>query len=176
MPTELIKWYIILFVVSLVIYSVIEKKVKEAKTYRKRNLLYAVLGGLCFGIITLTAYLGLREASLYYFILIQVLLLITGILHSQLIYRILPWTSPGSFWWVFLFSLMIACIGTILMLLSFTTLKLTDHYFLMLSAIVWFFIPYYFNQAVSQYLLIPVMKMKEWFYPLDQRIEPPTDP
>lgn len=176
MQTEFIKWYIFLFVLAFILYSIAEAKVKEAKAYRKKNLLYCIVGGATIGIITLIGFLGLKNYSLYYFIAIQTLLLTIGILHTNFLYKILPWASLSSFLWEFLFSISIASIGTLIMLLSFTTLKLTDHYYLMLSAITWFFIPYFFVQAVSKYISIPEMNFKRWFYPLNQEIAPPTDP
>ncbi|MCK5700140.1 MAG: hypothetical protein KAI29_03275 [Cyclobacteriaceae bacterium] len=176
MQTEFIKWYIFLFVIAFILYSIVEAKVKEAKAYRKKNLLYCIVGGISIGIIPLIAYFGLKNYSLFYFVAIQTLLLIIGILHSYFLYKILPWSSINSFWWEFLFSITIAAVGTILMLLSFTYLNLTDHYYLMLSAITWFFIPYFFIQAVSRYISIPEINFKSWFYPLNQEIAPPTDP
>ena len=175
MQTDLIKWYIILFVVALILYSIVEKKVKDARPYRKKNLLYGVIGGLCFGVVTLFGLTGLNNFTVYYFILIQVLLLIIGIIHTYLVYKILPWSSNSSFWWEFLFKIMIACIGTIFMLFAFTTLKLTDHTYIMLSAITWFFIPFFFVKAVNLYIKIPKMNMKKWYYPINQAIAPPTD-
>ena len=71
MQTDLIKWYIILFVVALILYSIVEKKVKEAKPFRKNNLLYGVIGGLCFGVVTLFGLTGLNNFTVYYFILIH---------------------------------------------------------------------------------------------------------
>jgi hypothetical protein len=175
MQTELIKWYLILLVITIILYSLVERKVKGAKTYRKRNLLYCILGGMCFGVATLSGLTGLVNFSLYYFIVIQVLLLVVGIFHSHFLFRILPWSSRESFWWELLISIMVACIGAIFMLFIFASLKLTGLYFVMISAIAWFFVPFFFVQAVNRYMAIPKMTMKKWLYPINQEIAPPTD-
>ena len=175
MQTEFLKWYLILFVLAFILYSIIETKTKEAKTYRKKNLLYCIVSAMVFGVVTLIAYTGLEKNSLYYFIVLQSLLLIIGVLHSHFLYKILPWSSYSSFWRELLFSILIACIGTIFMLFALTFLKLTDHYFLMLSAITWYFIPFIFVQAVHKYMSIPDIDFKKWFYPINQQIDLPTD-
>ena len=175
MQIALLKWYIILFVIAILLYSFVETKRKEAKEYRKKNLIYCIVAGLCFGIITLIGFLGLRNFSLYYFISLQALLLITGILHVQLVYKILPWTSRGSFLWEFLFGFGIVFIGAVFMLLAFTTLGLTDHYYMMLGAVAWFLIPFFILQALNSYVSIPGKDLKKWYYPVDQKIDPPSD-
>ncbi len=175
MKTEFIKWYIIIFVCALILYSVFENKVKDAKSSRKKNLIYCIAGGFIFGLVTLVAFFGLRNYSLYYFILIQALLLITGILHLKFFSNILPWSDRVSFWGELLFSIVIAWFGAFFMFVAFTSLDLTSHYFLMLSAMLWFFIPLLFVRTVAGYMAIPKLNYKKWYYPVNQQISPPRD-
>lgn len=175
MKAEFLKWYIIIFVCAFVLYTVFERITKESKEHRTKNLIYCIAGGLTFGLLTLVAFFGLRNHSIYYFIAIQGLMLMTGILHMNVIRRILPWSKSVSFWGGLLFSLVIACIGAFFMLLAFTSLDLTIHHFLMLSAILWFFIPLLFTQTIARYLDIPKIDYKKWYYPLNQQIPPPRD-
>jgi hypothetical protein len=175
MKTEFIKWYIIIFVCALILYTVFEKRVKDTKPHRTRNLIYCIAGGVTFGLLTLVAFFGLRNYSVYYFIVIQVLMLMTGIVHINIIRRILPWSESVSFWGGLLFSIVIACVGAIFMLVAFSSLNLTSHYFLMLSALLWFFIPLLFIQTIARYLDIPKIAYKKWYYPVNQQIPPPRD-
>ena len=175
MQTELIKWYIILFICTLILYSVIEKKVKEAKPYRKKTLLYSIVLGIIIGMGTLIAYTGLKNFSLYYFIFIQVWVLIMGILHTYFSSKFLQWTEGSSFWWSFLFSLMIACLGSLFMLFTMTALNLSDQYRIIMCSITWFFIPFFVTQAFKQYLLIPKQHLRKWCYPINETIPPPSD-
>jgi len=174
MKTEFITVYILLLVISIVIYTIIETKVKDAKTSKKKNLLYCLGFGLSFGIITLIYFLGLKNLSLYYFILIQILVLAIGIVHARLLFKILPWTSPKSFGWELLYSSMIACIGAIFMLFTLSTLRLSEHEYLMMSSISWFFVPILFIMAINQYSSSPKADLKKWVYPLHQPIAPPS--
>ncbi len=176
MQTELIKWYIILFVCAFMLYSVIEKKVKEVKPFRKKNLIYCIILGLGIGVATLFAYTGLKNFSLYFFIFLQVWLLSLGIIHSHFINKILPWFPGSSFWWQLLFNLMIACVGSILMLFALTALHLSDQYCIMMSSITWFFIPFFFIKSLYRFMSIPKRNLKNWLYPLNETIPPPTDP
>ena len=175
MKPEFLRLCIILFVLALVIFIIISAKATKAKPYKRINLLYAIITAFCFGIAGLTGYLGLIHIPFYYFIVIQILLLIIGILHVHFMYRFLPWTSRSFFWWEFLFGIMISSLGAVFMLLAFAILKFKDHNYLMLSAIVWFFIPWFVVQAEHRFRLIPAKIFKKWVYPVGQHIPDPSD-
>ncbi|TLX71646.1 hypothetical protein E9993_19970 [Labilibacter sediminis] len=175
MHAELMKWYIILLIVAFIIYSIMETKAKEVKPYRRVNLLYAGVVALTIGIVPIVWYLGFKESTMWYFVTVQFLILIIGILHTIFLYKILPWTSPFSFICEFLFSLTIICLGSIFLLISFSYLHITDRYFLMLSALVWIFVPFLFMQAFNSYVAIPGKIFKKWVFPLHQAIAPPSD-
>ena len=135
-----------------------------------------IVTALCFGIACLTGFLGLKDHVFSFFIVIQVFILVIGILHAYLLFELLPWTSKGKFVWEFLFSLAIACLGSIFFLVIFTLLlKLQPIQYVMLSGITWFFIPFFFVQAYHRWLSIPSRIFRKWFYPVGKEIADPLD-
>ncbi len=175
MKSEVLLLCIILFVVSFILFTIITAKVKEAKKHKKTNLLYALATAFSFGLVGLAGFLGLKDMLFYYFIVLQLMILVIGILHTTFLYRFVPWTLRNSFWWPFLYTFMIACLGSVFLLLVFTLLKLPGFYFILLSAVTWFFVPFLFSQMLYTYFSIPERTFKEWIYPFNQDIEDPSD-
>jgi hypothetical protein len=176
MKTELLRVIIILFAVALVIFTVFSAKAKEAKPFKKVNLLYLLVGGLFFGIAGLSAYLGLSTQPIIYFIVLQVLILIIGICHAIFSRNILPWVSKSGFLWEFLFSLIILALGSVFLLLSFALFaKLEEFQFILLSSVTWFLVPLFFMRSIDYYLEIPVKIFKTWKYPIGEKIPDPSD-
>jgi hypothetical protein len=175
MKMEVLGFIISLLVIGLILLAVIGSRVKTYKKYRKANLLYALAAAGCFFIIGLTGFFGLAKVPLYFFIVIQALILIMGILHIYLLFKLLPWAASGKFVGEFLFSLAITIFGAAFLLLAFTLLKLHDHRFVFLSALVWFMVPLFFRLAFHRLYSIPPKILKNWFYQSDKAMEDPTD-
>ena len=167
---------IIFLVIVVALLSFILSRVKEAGKYKNATIVYLVITALCFGIVCLTGFMGLMDNLLSFFIVIQVLILIIGILHAYFLYRLLPWTSKNKFVWEFLYSIAITCLGTIFFLLVFTfILKLHALQYVMLSTITWFFVPFFFVQAYHRWLSIPSRIFRKWYYPVGKEIADPLD-
>jgi len=167
---------IVFFVVVVVLLSLILSRVKEAKKYKKATIIYMIITALCFGIAGLTGFFAIIQNLSAYFILLQVIILLFGILHSYLLYRLLPWTSKYRFTWEFLFTLATALLGAFFFLLVYNFIL---HYhalqYVLLAAITWFFVPFFFMHALNRYLLIPGRIFRKWYYPVGKEINDPQD-
>ena len=156
--------------------ALILSRVKESKKHKKATIVYMIITALCFGIAGLTGFLGIINNLNTFFINIQILILILGILHGYFMYRLVPWTSKNKFIWEFLFSFATASLGALLFLLVYNFIL---HYhalqYVLLAAITWFFVPFFFMQALNRYLLIPGRIFRKWYYPSGKEISDPQD-
>ena len=167
---------IILFVISVALLLLTMSRVKEAKKFKKVTVIYLIVAALCFGITALTGFVCLKDGLVSFYYIIQVFFLIIGVLHVYLLYRILPWASKNKFLWEFLFSVAIGGFGAIFFLLVYNFL-LNEHslQYILLTAITWFFIPFFFMQAFNRYLEIPACIYRKWYYPVGKDIADPLD-
>jgi len=175
MHAELLKWYIILLLVAIVLYSIIESKANGAKNSRKTNLLYGLTAALLIGFVTFVGLLELKHVTLPFFITVQILVFILGLLHFRFLNRILQWIADAGFGYQFLYTLMICCLGAAVMLFCLRSLNLTEHYLVFSSSIIWFSIPLLFMRSFDLYSSMPEEYFKKWVYPMSQSIAPPAD-
>jgi hypothetical protein len=167
---------IIFLIITIALLSITFSKVKEAKKFRKQTILYLIVTAFCFGIAGLTGLFLIEESIYYFFLLLQVLLLIIGVLHATFLYKLLPWTTKTRFWWEFLFSVAILCLGAIFFLLVYKfVLRVHVLQFKVLTAAAWFFIPFFFVQAYTRYQMIPSRIFRKWHYPVGKEINDPLD-
>jgi len=168
---------IIIFVIAIALLSFLMAQVKEAAKNKKKTVIYhLVIASLCIGLTGLTGFLGLMDDLFLFFIVIQVLLLLIGSVHAYFLYRLLSWVSKNKFTWEFFYSFVIACFGALLLLLVFTfLLHIPAFQYVMLSALIWFFVPFFFVQAYYRYLVIPSRIYKTWQYPYGKEISDPLD-
>lgn len=167
---------IIFIIVVIFLLSLILSRVKEAKKYKKTTIIYLILTALCFGIAGFIGFLGAIKNLVAFFIVLQVLFLIIGILHSFLLYKLVPWSSKNKFIWEFLFSFSIALLGAIIFLLVYNfILHFHALQYVLLAAITWFFVPFFFVQSFYRFLAIPGRIFRKWYYPLGKEINDPLD-
>ena len=167
---------IILFVIVAVLLSLVLSQVKEAKKSSKATVIYLAVAGLCIGLIGLTGFLGMKEHLVLIFLLMQLFILVLGILHAYLLYRLLPWTGKNKFTWEFLFTTATAVLGSIVFLLVYLfLLKGNTLQYVLLSALTWFFVPFFFMQGFNRYLAIPARQFRKWVYPAGKDIADPLD-
>ena len=165
-----------LLAIAAVLLPLTMSRVKEIKKYKMETLLYFFITALCFGITGLLGLTTLLDDLTTFFIILQIFALIIGILHTVIVYRMLPWTSKNKFVWEFLFSFSIACLGALLLLLVLKFIAgLVILHYLMLTAIFWFFVPFLFVQAFNRYLAIPSKIFRKWYYPVGKEIADPLD-
>jgi hypothetical protein len=175
MKPEVLKVIIGLLVASVLVFSALLAKEEGVKKNKMANLLYILVAGLCIGIMGFTQYFGLSAQPFYFFILLQVLMLLWGMIHNIAIGKYLRWPSKTSFTGEFLLTLNTAASGGIFLLLSFTVVGMENFSILMLSSIIWFLVPFLFIKAVAWYSMIPERDFKTWSYPIDKSIPDPTD-
>lgn len=167
---------IFFFIIVVALLSLILSRAKEAGKYKNETIIYMVITALCFGVTALTGLTGLMDHVLSFFIVIQVMILVIGILHAYFLFELIPWTSKNKFVWEFLYSFAIACLGAILFLVVFTLLlKLQALQYVMLSAVIWFFIPFFYVQAYHRWISIPSRIFRKWYYPVGKEIADPLD-
>jgi len=167
---------IVLMAIVVVLLSLTLSKAKEAKKYRKPTILYLLVTALCFGIAGLTGFFVIGDSLWDFYVLLQVLFLAIGILHALLLYKLLKWTDKTRFVWEFIFSIATACLGSVFFLLVYHFL-LDVHVlpFTMLTANIWFFVPFLFLQAMTRYRMIPARVFRKWHYPVGKEINDPLD-
>ncbi|MCX6252198.1 MAG: TssN family type VI secretion system protein [Bacteroidetes bacterium] len=166
----------ILLIVGVALYAIMMSKVRDATKHNKATIIYALLTALCIGISGLTGFFGLTEHPGSFLLVLQLMVLIVGILHSIFLFTLVPWTSKNKFVWEFFYTLIIACISAVLLLLVFTfALKFKPLQYIMLSALTWFFVPFLFVQSYNRYLSIPARIFKKWSYPTGKDIPDPLD-
>lgn len=175
MKPEVLQVIISLLVASILIYSALLAREENVRKKKMANLLYILIAGLCIGIMGLTRYLGLTGKPVLFFIILQVLILILGIVHNSVSTRVLTWPSKTSFLPEFLLTLNTAAIGGVFLLLAFSLTKMENFSTLMISSIIWFLVPFFFNRSLEWYAMIPERIFKTWSYPLDKPIADPTD-
>jgi hypothetical protein len=98
-----------------------------------------------------------------------------GILHHYLGRKILPWTRKAKVFWVFLYNLVIAAIGSIAYLWGYYFLSEKDFNPSFLYTGTFFLLPsliYYAFEALNE---IPRKEFKKWYYPIGQAIDDPSD-
>ncbi|MEI7895824.1 MAG: TssN family type VI secretion system protein [bacterium] len=167
---------VIFLLIAVALLSITLSKAKEAKKYTKASIIYMVVCAFCFGVVALTGLFGMQDNLYAFFMVTQVLILIIGILHSILFYNLVLWSSRTKFVWEFLFSLATALLGAALFLLVYNfILKVHVLQFIMLTGIIWFFVPFFFVQAFTRYLMIPARIFKKWHYPVGKEINDPLD-
>jgi hypothetical protein len=161
-------WFpgVLLFtVLALVILLIITYYVDNAKRKSGYNLLYLFIGGLFIGIV------GIRSDALanpfYFYMVVMVWNLISGVIHLYLSGRILIWPKTEGFGWRILFALAVVLFG-IAGLLTFMKLAGYDlaWQYYNFSAVLTFFIPLLILYAYECYTLIPkkIYLAKPWIY------------
>jgi uncharacterized membrane protein YdcZ (DUF606 family) len=173
MKPEVLPVIIGLLAASILVFSLLISKAPGAREKKKATLAYILVAGLCIGVCGLLQY-PLRDQALVFFIILQILMLLLGILHVVLGKKLLHWPQKESFTGEFLLTLVTAFLGGTVLLLSFALIKMENFNLLMLSALVWFFIPFLFSKAVAFYALVPDRVFKTWSYP-DKPLPDPTD-
>ena len=167
---------LIFLIIVIVLLSLTLSKAKDANKYKKASIIYMVVCAFCFGITALTGLIWMKDNLYAFFIVAQVLILIIGILHSIFFYTLVPWSSRNKFIWEFLFSVATSLLGAVFFLLVYNfILQIHVLQYIMLTSAVWFFVPFFFAQAFSRYLMIPSRIFKKWHYPVGREISDPLD-
>lgn len=167
---------IVFFVLALAFFSFVSSKNSTLKEYKFRTILYILISGVVIGACGLLAYRNsiIRSDTLLFYLLI-LLMLVIGIVHVIMYYKILPWVSPSKFWSGLIFTLLLACIGGVFLLLAFHFGQYRSYVPIHLTSLLIFILPFLLYSVYQFYLNIPVKVLRKWYYPVDKHIEDPLD-
>lgn len=175
MKPEVLQVLIGLLVASVLIFSALLAKSEGVKKNKMVNLLYILVAGLCLGIMGLTQFFGMKEKPFVFFIVLQILMLLLGILQVSMVKKFLRWPSKETFFEEFLLTLNIGTVGGVFLLLAFTLIGMKNFSAMMVTSIIWFLVPFFFVKAMDWKSMIPERIFKTWVYPIDKPIPDPTD-
>lgn len=145
-----------------------ESVVKSLFNRYKKMGLYMLISLLLFvGIAVLGGYVN---ESIHTYLIIQVLILGLGILHTLVMYPYLDWTKPNSFWREALFTLSLALIGVIAFLFIPMVKRLAAPPSNYTWALFLFLLPFFFRKAFDYWLRIPKKVYRKWYYPYEDEV------
>ncbi len=166
---------IIFFILAVIVFSLVLRS-KKLKGTVFISLLYLVVTSVLIGsggFLLNSGFLSLSDHVAFY--LLNVWMLLWGILNVLLIKKLLRWSRECGFSTGFFFSVVIALIGGILLLLVFQISNYSTFVGIDLTSLLMFILPYIFYGAFTSYLAIPVKILRKWHYPVHEHIEDPLD-
>jgi hypothetical protein len=175
MKSEVLQFIIGLVALSALLFGFLLAKVEEVKKNKAKNLIYILLAGLILGISGLLRFAGMEGKPVFFFIALQVAMLIAGIVHATIMKKLLTWPFRNSFTGEFLLTLVISSLGSALLLLNFSLTGMKNFEIILISAVIWFFVPFLFIKSLHFRSNIPAKQFKTWSYPLDHPLADPTD-
>ncbi|WP_346864418.1 TssN family type VI secretion system protein [uncultured Draconibacterium sp.] len=166
---------IVFLIVALILLGFVLKN-KEVKAKLLISLIYVIVTG---AIISIGALLGYRNFIQISYHLVYILLgswmLVMGILHVFLIKILLPWADEENYGSELLFTVLVAAVGAVFMLLLFRFINFLFYPGINLTTLLLFILPYVFYGVLRRYLSIPVKILRKWYYPVDKHVEDPSD-
>ena len=166
---------IIFFILAVIVFSLVLRS-KKLKGTVFISLLYLVVTSVLIGsggFLLNSGFLSLSDHVAFY--LLNVWMLLWGILNVLLVKKLLRWSRESGFSTGFFFSVVIALIGGILLLLVFQISNYSTFVGIDLTSLLMFILPYIFYGAFTSYLAIPVKILRKWHYPVHEHIEDPLD-
>ncbi|MEO8088299.1 MAG: TssN family type VI secretion system protein [Bacteroidota bacterium] len=159
--------------------SLFQSKVNAAKSKAIGNVQKAVSKKYLWYVIIFSSVLTLSfgisflypEDNVFYYICIQIYMLISGIVHVILMGTKFGWKNSYSFWEKLELTLLILLLTYILSsaVIYFSPLK--NFFLLFPSAVIIFSFPMLFQSIFDYAMAIPEAEYKKWFYP--QKVEMP---
>lgn len=170
------QFLIIVFAILSLIFLGFVLKNKEVKSYFLRTILYLIIYS---SIIGGAALLGNRNFvdisySLIYFLLCAWMLSM-GIVHALVVKELLPWANDKAYGIELMFTILIALVGCIVLMLLFSLVDFQFYLGIYLIPVLLFILPYIFYGSLTRYMAIPVKILRKWYYPVDIHIEDPSD-
>jgi hypothetical protein len=181
LSNDLIKVLAVIFLGSIGVYmfliNLTKRFIGSAKSVRKKQNIYLIVGALFIGLIGLTGHTELFGDPVLFMIVYQVLFLGLGILHYYLLSKWFP--SPAeeqkAFWLNLVFTLALCLFGFLLFVFAFRFFNRDGYHYLMASSILTLLIPLLVYHSFLKAIAIPSPVVKRWFYPIHQRVEDPND-
>lgn len=146
------------------------------KAYRKATLLYLLLCLLLFAAIAVTAHPVFSFHPEGVLMGYQFIFLVFGGLHLYFMDRMLPWSrGERTFWLELSFTLAIGLFGTILFIWVYNLFNKQGLVFIMAGSILFFIIPFFFQNAFYSAIAISPKVRKHWIYPVQNIMEEPDE-
>lgn len=166
---------IVFLILALILFGFVLKN-KEVKGSLFRSLLYIIVTGLILGAGGFLGNKNLVPISFHLvYIVLGIWMLIFGVLHAVFLHKLLPWPNDETYGTEFLFTLLVAVIGGVFLMLLFHFIGFKFYVGLNLTTLLLFVLPYIFYGVIRRYLNIPVKILRKWYYPVDKHVEDPSD-
>lgn len=162
-------------VLGLGTFYIMFKKVKGLKRYGLAGLFYILLTSLIIALSTLLLLMKPKVDELTALIPAQLVIITFGIIHVIAAKYLLPWYAEKSFNMQLVFMICILLFSYFFFNLSFTFFVEPAVALVWYLSLLWFLVPPFLNQTALKLLEIPPKKYKTWEYPLNVRINDPTD-
>lgn len=156
-------------------FFIMFKKVKGLKKYGWSSLLYVLLVSLLISASSLFLLLRPETGEMTTIILAQIIIISLGTLHLLLSKKLLPWYQEQTFGMQIVFIICILLFGYFFFNLAFTFLVNPEVEVVWYLSLLWFLVPALLNQTVIKLLEVPPKEYKNWIYPVNVRIDDPSD-
>ena len=126
--------------------------------------IYSVLTVLVFGLMGLTGLMSIGSAP-GFFMGIQSVVLVFGIIHAATLYRLNSWSEQEAFLHEFLFTLYIAFLGAFAFFMVFAHFNKPMYALLFSSGFLLFLVPFLVSKCFDFMLMIPDAVYPKWYFP-----------
>jgi hypothetical protein len=162
-------------VLGLGTFMVMFQKVKGLKKYGLSSLFYVLLASLILALSTLLLLLKPSVNELTTLISAQLAIIAAGTLHVITAGYLLPWYTGQKFSMQLVFIICILLFGYFFFNLSFTFLVEPGVDMVWYLSLLWFLVPALLNETALKLLDVPPKEYKMWEYPVNVRIDDPSD-
>mgnify|MGYP001294781377 CR=1 FL=1 len=157
------------------IFMILFKRIKVLKRYGIASIVYVLLISILLALPTLLNLFKFNLSNILLLVCAQVFILFLGILHVMLTPATLPWYKDQPFNMKLMFVICILFLAYFFSNLSLSFLVSHDLQIVWYLSLLWFLIPILLNQTVEALLQVPPKIFKQWYYPLNQNIDDPSD-
>lgn len=160
---------LVMFILSTLLFILLSTQIKGFLKDKWRLFLYVFTFILIFSISPVIGYSNFIPYALDFFIVLQVMFLFWGVIHTVSIYRYFDWTRRKNIFPELGFTLFIILIGSIPLLLSLKYLREDGLHFAMLGVLLCFLIPFFVFQTFEYAISIPLANRKAWYFFNDEK-------
>lgn len=157
------------------LFFILFKRVKVLKKHGVISLIYVLLLSILLATPTLFLLFDLTISDIALLLLAQVFILIMGIVHILLNPLAIPWYKDQPFKFQVLFIICILFLSYFFSDLSLSFIVNPQLRLVWFLSLLWFVVPSLLNETVNQLLRVPPKVYKKWVYPLNERIDDPSD-
>jgi hypothetical protein len=157
------------------VFMILFKRIKVLKKYGVASIVYVLLISILLALPTLLNLFEINISNVLLLVIAQVFILFLGILHVRLTPSTLPWYKDQQFNMQLLFIICILFLAYFFSNMSLSFLVNPKLRIVWYLSLLWFLIPVLLNQTVEELLKVPPKIYKQWYYPLGQNIEDPSD-